>query len=130
MTVTPVRSQAASLNVRFGWKADIAASSFVLMSARPHVKLSVLRDIGWHQWDPIGLNGSEGGWRRSHAADEYDRYMLRVADGLQSGEPVEALVDYLVTIETAHMGLTDTPTTRTRAEATVAAIGEHVESIN
>jgi hypothetical protein len=102
----------------------------MLMSARPHVKLSVLRDIGWNQWDPIGLNGSEGGWRRSHAADEYDRYMLRVAGGLQSGQPAEALVDYLVTIETAHMGLTETPTTRTRAQAAVAAIGEHLESMS
>ena len=26
------------------------------------VKLSVLRTIGWNKWDPIQLNGSEGGW--------------------------------------------------------------------
>ena len=99
------------------------------MSSPSFVKLSVLRDIGWDHWDPIRLNGSEGGWRRSHAADEYDRYLRRVAGGLESGEPNEALVDYLVRIETEHMGLTPTSTARRRAEATVAAIREHVESI-
>lgn len=94
------------------------------------MKLSVLRDIGWDQWDPIRLNGSEGGWRRSDAADEYDRYLLRVAGGLQSGEPDEALVKYLVSIETGHMGLADTATARTRAEATVAAIRVQLEFPN
>jgi len=100
------------------------------MSSRPFVKLSVLRDIGWDRWDPIRLNGSEGGWRRSSAADEYDRYLLRVADRLQNGEADNDVVDYLVSIETGHMGLTDTPAARTRAEATVAAIRAHVEGIN
>ena len=94
------------------------------------MKLSDLRDIGWNQWDLIELSGSEGGWQRSHSADEYDRYMLRVAGGLQDGEPDEALVDYLVSIETGHMGLTETPTTRTRAEATVATVREYLESIH
>jgi hypothetical protein len=99
------------------------------MSWRPSVKLSVIRDIGWGLWDPIRLNGSEGGWRRSSAADEYDRYLLRVASSLQSGEPDEALVNYLVSIETGHMGLTDTATARSRAETTVAAIREQMEGI-
>ena len=94
------------------------------------MKLSVLRDIGWEQWDPLRLNGSEGGWRRSHGADEYDRYLLQVTGRLQSGEPDAALVDYLVRIETTHMGLADTPATRSRAEAAVAAIREQVKTIN
>ena len=96
----------------------------------PSVKLSVLRDIGWDQWDPIRLNGAEGGWRRSNAADEYDRYLLRVVDRLRSGEPEGALVNYLVNIETGHMGQADLSTARSRAEATVAAIREEVEGIN
>ena len=96
------------------------------MSQPPSIKLSVLRDIGWGQWDPIGLSGSEGGWRHSHAADEYDRYMRRVADGMQSGESDEALVDYLISIETRHMGLTETPATLMRAKATVATVREHL----
>jgi len=100
------------------------------MSWRPTVKLSVIRDIGWDLWDPIRLNGSEGGWRRSNAADEYDRYLLRVASSMQSGERDEDLVDYLVRVETGHMGLTDTATARSRAKATVTAIREQVEDIN
>lgn len=94
------------------------------------MKLSALRDIGWEQWDPIRLNGSVGGWRRNDAADEYDRYLLRVARGLQNGEPNAGLVDYLVSIETRHMGLEDTPTAWSRATATVAAIRETVEGLS
>lgn len=100
------------------------------MSESPPVRLSVLRDIGWKEWDPIGLNGSEGGWQRSDAADEYDRYMQRVAGGLKAGEPDQDLVDYLVMIETRHMGLTQTTATRTRAEATVAAVRQHLATVN
>jgi hypothetical protein len=100
------------------------------MSWRPSVKLSVLRDIGWDKWDPIRLNGSEGGWRRSDAADEYDRYLLRAAGSVQSGEEDEAIVDYLASIETGHMRLANTSTARSRAEVTVAAIREQVELIN
>jgi len=99
------------------------------MSSRAPVKLSVLRDIAWAQWDPIGLNGAEGGWPRSEAADEYDRYMLRLSANLQSGEPDEALVEYLMGIETGFMGLTETPAARARAAATVAAVRDYVESL-
>jgi hypothetical protein len=99
------------------------------MSWSPSVKLSVLRDIGWDHWDPIRLSGSEGGWRRSNAADEYDRYLQRVAESLQRGGSHEDLVNYLVGIETAHMGLALTPSARSRAEATVAAIREQVEGL-
>lgn len=94
------------------------------------MKLSVLRDIGWEHWDPIRLNGSEGGWRRNNAADEYDRYLLQVAARLQRGETDSILVDYLVGIETGHMGLAANPATRSRAEATVVAIREQVDALN
>ena len=94
------------------------------------MKLSVLRDIGWEQWDPNRLNGSEGGWRRSNAADEYDRYLVRVAGRLQGGEPDDVLIDYLVGIERGHMGLGDSPTARSRATATLAAIREAVQELN
>lgn len=87
-----------------------------------HVRLTALRDIAWAQWDPMELNGAEGSWRRSYAADAYDRYMLHVASGLQSGTPDQALVDYLVTIETDHMRLKETSAARARATATVSAI--------
>ena len=100
------------------------------MSWSASLKLSVLRDIGWEHWDPIRLNGSEGRWRRNNAADEYDRYLVRVAGRLQSGDPDDVLVDYLVGIETRHMGLADNPAARSRARATVAAIRDQVERLN
>lgn len=89
----------------------------------------MLRDIGWKHWDPIGLNGSEGSWRRSDAANEYDRYLYRVVGGLQSGESNGSLVDYLINIETMHMRLTDMSSARSRAEATVAAIRKELDGI-
>ena len=49
--------------------------------------------------------------------------------GLQSGESDETLVDYLVLIETEHMGLTETPATRMRAKETVATVREHLAKI-
>lgn len=94
------------------------------------MKLTMLRDIGWDLWDPVQLNGSAGGWRRSNAADEYDRYLLRAVDYVQNGKPDAAPVDYLVSIETEHMGLTDLPAARMRAQATVAAIRAHLDSVS
>ena len=100
------------------------------MVGQAPVRLSVLRDIGWDLWDPIQLGGSQGGWRRSNAADEYDRYLMHIAVCLERGKSDDALADYLVVIETEHMGLTDMQTARTRAKATVAAIRAHLENIN
>lgn len=99
------------------------------MSSHPPVKLSILRDIGWRDWDPIGLSTLEGGWEGSSAADEYDRYLIHLAMRLQKGEPDEPMVDYLVRIETEHMGLSSSPSARPRAVATVAAVREYVESL-
>jgi hypothetical protein len=100
------------------------------MSSRPPVKLSVLRDIGWSKWDPIGLTSIEGGWKGSNAADEYDKYLLEVAGRLRNGDKATAVVDFLVYIETEYMGLTPTPEAQTRAEATVAAVQEYIASID
>ena len=55
---------------------------------------------------------------------------MRVADSLQRGEPDDVLVDYLLGIETGHMGLADTRAARLRAETTVAAIRGQVERLN
>jgi hypothetical protein len=118
------KSVAASLD----GKRTLAWVALAPMPMGPSVKLSVLRDIAWDVWDPIGLNGSEGGWRQSDAADEYDRYMRRVAKGLHDGERNETLVDYLISIETVHMGLTETSTSRKRAGAAVAAVLKQLKS--
>lgn len=98
--------------------------------SRPSLKLSVLRDIGWREWDPIGLQPLEGGWQASSAADEYDSYLLHVAARLQNGDPDATLTDYLVNIETQHMGLNPSDTTRPRAAATVGALREYVHGLS
>ncbi|WP_219893417.1 hypothetical protein [Aquisediminimonas profunda] len=99
------------------------------MSSHPPVKLSVIRDIAWKEWDPIGLASMEGGLESSGVADEYDGYLLHVAARLQNGEPDRAVVDYLVGVELDHMGLSRTASTQTRAAATVAALRTYVESL-
>jgi hypothetical protein len=81
------------------------------------ISLPMLRDIGWREWDPIGLSPDD-----PCPDDEYDRYLLHVVSRLQGGEADPALVDYLVEIEIDHMGLNPNPTARVRASATVAAI--------
>jgi hypothetical protein len=108
---------------RMGGKRTLAKLA-LFMSFSASVGQLALRTIAWSEWDPIGLNGSEGGWRFSDAANEYDRYMLRVLEGLQSGEPEASMVDYLVGIEVDHMGLSLTLDTKERAAATVAAVRE------
>lgn len=95
----------------------------------PSLKLSILRDIGWREWDPIGLLPAEGDWQASSATDEYDNYLLNVASRLQRGYADAALIEYLVEIETDHMGLSPSETTRSRADATVAALKEYVQSL-
>lgn len=97
------------------------------MTRTPKIKLSKLRDIGWDLWDPIGLlHGiAVGKWtdeENQPFADEYDSYLLKAASDLRQGVPPSRVVDYLVKIETQHMGLSERSTTRSRAEAVVAAV--------
>ncbi|NPD17003.1 hypothetical protein HOY34_17560 [Xinfangfangia sp. D13-10-4-6] len=96
---------------------------------QPRVNLSRLRDIGWSLWDPIGLLGASGcfpgKWSdeaNQKFADEYDGYLIFVASQLRQGEPPGQAVNYLVQVETDYIGLRESPTTRKRAEAVVAAI--------
>ena len=75
------------------------------MSADPPIKLSILRDIGWKDWDPISLLTAGEVWDRKPFADEYDAYLLKVAGDLCRGGSFENAVEYLLDIERAHMGL-------------------------
>jgi hypothetical protein len=95
----------------------------------PPVKLSVLRDIGWREWDPIELGGADGDWAGSDAADEYDRYLLHATARLQKGELDDLIIDFLVETETDHMGVDWRTDARLRATATVAALREYVTDI-
>lgn len=79
--------------------------------------------------DPIGLTGTEGEREGSDAADEYDTYLMQVVGRARKGEADETIVDYLVWVETEHMGLSPSTTTRSRAEAMVSAIREYLTTI-
>jgi hypothetical protein len=95
----------------------------------PPLKLSRLRDIGWANWDPIGLLAKGEPWDHQPFADEYNRYLLRVASGLRRSWSATEAVEYLVEIESEHMGLGVRPSTRARAQATVREIHEYIKSI-
>jgi len=101
------------------------------MTERAKIKLSRLREIGWSMWDPIGLrNLSNGEWQDGGAcADEYDGYLVEAAGMLRNGEPITSVIAYLENSETGHIGLTRSATTLSRAEATVAAINEHLATL-
>lgn len=101
------------------------------MSDGAKIKLSRLREIGWSHWDPIGLREmSDGDWQDGGAcADEYDSYLLQAGGMLRRGEPVSKVVAYLEETETGHIGMTLNKTTRSRAEATVAAISDYLGTL-
>ena len=92
------------------------------VAKHPQIRLSRLRDIGWRCWDPIGLSEIDGGWENSAAADEYDSYLMKAAGMVRRNEGDNAAAQYLVWVESEHMGMGIVPSTRSRAEATVAAI--------
>lgn len=101
------------------------------MIEQPKIKLSRLREIGWSEWDPIGLSQmGDDHWKDGGAcADEYDSYLLQVVGRLKRGEPIEDAVAYLEEIEIVHMGGGRVATTRSRAEATVAAISDYLAEL-
>lgn len=101
------------------------------MTERAKIKLSRLREIGWSSWDPIGLRKlSNGEWQDGGAcADEYDGYLIEAAGMLRNGKPTASVVAYLEDTETGHIGLTRSATTRSRAEATVAAISDYLATL-
>ena len=96
------------------------------MTNHPTFKLSHLREIGWAKWDPIGVGGADHGW----PADEYDAYLLNAAGQLWNGRSDEEVADYLVYIETEHMGLTAVPNIHPRALDLARTIRSYVESLS
>lgn len=96
-----------------------------LMSIMPRFQLSRLREIGWSKWDPIGVGGPEHDW----AADEYDTHLLQAAGQLWHGQPIETVADYLVKVETEHLGLTPVPGIRSRALEVAGSVSEYVETL-
>ena len=90
------------------------------------MQVSRLRDIGFAEWDPIGVLAPGEPWHGDACADEYDGYLLAVVGLLQNGGAEREAADYLVWVETANMGLDPTPGTRARAERTVRAIAAYL----
>jgi hypothetical protein len=95
------------------------------MTTLPTFQISTLRDIGWAKWDPIGVGGPHESW----PADEYDTYRLQAAGHLWNGQSDEEVADYLVKIETEHMGLEATPGIHQRAFDVVKTIRRYVETL-
>lgn len=101
------------------------------MIEQPKMKLSRLREIGWSKWDPVCLSrmGPDDWKNGGPGADEYDGYLLQVAGQLRRREPYEGALAYLEEIEMVHMGGGRVSTTRSRAEATVAAIADYLAEL-
>ncbi|MCJ2032093.1 hypothetical protein MKK50_22250 [Methylobacterium sp. J-043] len=75
------------------------------MTNRPPIKLSRLRDIGWREWDPIGLLAAGETWDHKLFADEYDAYLMKVAGDLRRGGELQEAASYLVSIERDYMAI-------------------------
>jgi hypothetical protein len=99
------------------------------MSSYPPLKLSRLRDIGWAEWDPIGILLPGEKWDHHPAAEEYDRYLLHAASNLRRDWSVSDATDYLMWVASEHMGLghSKNAVARVRAEATAKAIKAYLD---
>ena len=99
------------------------------MSSFPRLQLSRLRQIGWDEWDPIGL-GSVEDWR-ADAPDEYDSYLLYVVSMLRNGQGVDDAAAYLDRISSEHMGLGQATPEGHRASLTTAnAIAAYLKTLS
>jgi hypothetical protein len=92
------------------------------MIDEPRFELERLRQIGWALWNPIGLDDA---WK-ADGADEYDPYLLHVADMSAEGASDSDAAEYLVTIAAEHMGLSHVD--NEAASATASAIASYVRS--
>ncbi|MCS4089529.1 hypothetical protein [Rhizobium sp. BK176] len=88
--------------------------------------LNRLREIGFAEWDPIGLMRNRETWVGTRFQNEYDHYLIRVADRLVAGDDEAELVAYLVGVECVDMEVATAEKSAPRARATVAAIKAHV----
>ncbi len=99
------------------------------MCRYPKIKLSLLRDIGWKLWDPIGLGVPGEDWPK-YCADEYDSYLLHVVGMLNQGKSPDEAVDYLDWVAAEHMGIgPSTAAARQACVATVQAITVYLQTL-
>lgn len=89
----------------------------------PKIQLTRLQNIGWSLWDPIGLLGEGERWEDQPYQDEYDSYLIEAAAQIRRSVDKNQVVEYLVKIETKHMGLGPIHlSAKKRAHAVVDAI--------
>ena len=100
------------------------------MNADPPIKLSELRDIGWKEWDPIGLLPAGEVWDHKPFADEYDGYLRKVAGDFRRGGSVDEAIRYLLDCEREHMGLGVRPGQETRAKVTALSIQRYMAELD
>ena len=94
------------------------------MPKPPILQMSRLREIGWSEWDPIGLVDS--GCPR----DEYDEYLLQTVSRFRRGDQVSEVACYLDTIATDTMGLgRSTPEGLKAAETTATKIKAYLDTL-
>ncbi len=99
------------------------------MAIGPKVQLSRLRDIGFRDWDPIGVLADGEPWKDHPAASEYDRYLLEVVGRLVRGTGEAEAIDYLILVESDYMGMETSARTADRAAATVRSIRAYLDSL-
>ncbi|MEM7722334.1 MAG: hypothetical protein AAF376_08165 [Pseudomonadota bacterium] len=92
------------------------------MSASFKSFLAQLRDIGWSEWDPIGLSSD-----KEDCIDEYDSYLLVAAGKLANGADERRVADYLINVEEGHMGLGKSALADNRALVTTRRIAALIE---
>ncbi len=94
------------------------------MAKHPIAELTRLREIGWRDWDPIGLRDT------GCPQDEYDTYLLQVVSRLRRDEPVTEVVEYLEYVGSAVMGLgRPSPVSRKAAEKAVLNIKTYLDTL-
>jgi hypothetical protein len=97
------------------------------MTRAPDADLTHLRQIGWDEWDPIGIRQFNDEDWRADAADEYDGYLLHALVLLRNGAEAREAVEYLDFIASEHMGLGPVSDEgHAASERTVAAIIRYV----
>lgn len=87
------------------------------------ISLEALREIGWTQWDPIGLIGSRG-----CAPDEYDSYLLQAVSRIRNGANDAEVAAYLGHIQSEEMGMG--PADLGRGQATSAALRAYLATLD
>lgn len=100
------------------------------MSNEARIDMARLRDIGWKEWDPIGLLTYKDVWGTEGYVDEYDRYLLTVARHLRRGGTVQDAARYLLTVERDYMGLGAHPHQDARATTVAQSIKNYIAELD